>query len=214
MRVSSCHLILASPYFKQMLRGGWKEDCTLSAEGCLTIYEEDWDPDALLILMNVIHGHTRKVARSVSLEMLAKLAVLVDYYECLEVVEVFSEIWIDQLEKGLPTTYSRDLILWICISWVFRHPLRFNVATGIALMQSKKPIQTLGLPIPETIVGRYLLGLHNTMSLTTAQRRSTNKGRNPLIRLLRPCTIFLSTSAKAEIHARSNAVQCFLVLLL
>jgi hypothetical protein len=92
MRVSSSHLILASSYFKRMLRGGWKEDCTLCAEGCLTIYVEDWDPDALLILMNIIHGHTRKVPRTVSLEMLAKLAVLVDYYECIEVVEVLSEI--------------------------------------------------------------------------------------------------------------------------
>jgi hypothetical protein len=168
MRVSSSHLILASPYFKRMLRGDWKEACTLRAEGRLTIYvEEDWDPDALLILMNIIHGHTRKVTRTVSLEMLAKLAVLVDYYQCPEVVEVFSEMWINQLKGTLPETYSRDLILWICISWVFHQSYEFEVTTGIALMQSEGPMQTLRLPIPKIIVGRFAVRLRNTTPLTT-----------------------------------------------
>ena len=103
--------------------------------------------------MNIIHGHTRKVPRSVSLEILAKFAVLVDYYECFEAVEVFTDMWINELKEDLPKTYSRDLILWIWISWVFRQAEQFTATTGIALKQSRGPIQTLGLPIPERIVG-------------------------------------------------------------
>jgi hypothetical protein len=34
-------------------------------------------------------------------------------------------------------------------------------------MQSEGPIQTLGLPILEIIVGRFVVGLRNTMPLTT-----------------------------------------------
>jgi hypothetical protein len=154
MRVSSSHLALASPYFKRMLRGGWKEGHTLRSDGGVHLDVKEWDHEALLILMNIIHGHTRKVPRLVSLEVLAKIAVLVDYYECVEVVEVFSDMWINQLEKQPPRIYSRDLILWICISWVFRLSKQFTVATRIALKQSRGPIQTLGLPIPGGVVGR------------------------------------------------------------
>jgi hypothetical protein len=108
--------------------------------------------------MNIIHGRTRKIPRWVSLETLAKIAVLVDYYECLEVVEVFSEIWITQLKKDLPKMYAGDLILWMWISWVFRQPEEFNMTTSIAMKQSQDPIQTLGLPIPEIIVCGKLRG--------------------------------------------------------
>jgi hypothetical protein len=87
--------------------------------------------------------------------MLAKIAVLADYYKCVEVVEICSEIWINKLKKNLPERYSRDLILWILVSWIFRQAKLFRVVTGIALKESRGRIQTLGLPIPERIVGRY-----------------------------------------------------------
>ncbi|KAL1969127.1 hypothetical protein VTN77DRAFT_381 [Rasamsonia byssochlamydoides] len=153
MRVSSSHLTLSCLHFKKMLQGNWREKHTLLSDGRVSIPVEDW-PDAMLILMNIIHGHTRKVPRTVSLEMLAKVAVLVDYYQCFEVVEVFSEMWINQLKGDLPKTYSRDVILWICISRVFLQPELFQESTTIALRQSQGPIQTLGLPISGKIVDR------------------------------------------------------------
>jgi hypothetical protein len=155
IRVSSSHIILASPYFKRMFKGNWKETHVRQSGRCVPIYMEDWDPEALLILMNIIHGHTRKVPRVVSLEMLAKIAVLVDYYKCYEVVELFSEVWIDQLKGDLPTVYSRDVILWILVAWVFTQPEQFQAATRIAQRQSSGPIPTLGLPIPGNIVGMH-----------------------------------------------------------
>lgn len=90
-----------------MLKGGWKEVHTLRSDGCGPLYVEGWDPDALLILMNIIHGRTRKIPRSVNLEMLANIAVLVDYYECVEVVEVFSEMWLNQLKEQSPKNGTR-----------------------------------------------------------------------------------------------------------
>lgn len=169
MQVSSRHLILASAYFKRMFGNDWKETC--SVDGRFEIFTENWDSDALLILMNIIHGHTRNVKRTISLEMLTKLAVLVDYYQCAEVVEIFSEIWINQLNTNLPATYSRDLILWLCISWVFRQPYQFKAATYTALKQSQGLIRTLGLPIPKIIVGKLVVILENVMALITCTER-------------------------------------------
>jgi hypothetical protein len=155
LRVSSSHLTLASLHFKNMFKTDCKEARTLRADGCVEIYESGWDSDALLILMNIIHGQTRKVPRIISLEMLAKVAVLVDYYKCVEVAEPFSEIWIGRLKGDLPETSSRDVILWICISSVFRLSDLFLLATSIAIKQGQGPFWTLGLPISRNIVGMY-----------------------------------------------------------
>nr|KMM71731.1 hypothetical protein CPAG_08032 [Coccidioides posadasii RMSCC 3488] len=85
-KVSPRHLMLASPHFKETLTEGGRKAHILDSDGCITIREDGRDPDAMLLLMNVIHGRTRMVPREITLEMLAKVAVLVDVYQCSEVV--------------------------------------------------------------------------------------------------------------------------------
>jgi hypothetical protein len=152
MRVSSRHLMLASPYYKRMLNGDWKECNVLQSHGCLRMECSDWDIGAVQILMDIIHGQTLKVPKVISLEMLAKIAVLVDYYQCLGVVHFFSSTWIEKLQPTLPLVYSRDLILWIWVSWIFQHSEMLWKATGVAVDNSTGPIQTMGLPIPQRII--------------------------------------------------------------
>jgi len=154
VRVSSRHLMLASPYFSRMLKGKWKEGNTIQTTGFVSVEVEDVDADALVILMDIIHGRTRSVPKAVDLEMLAKMAVLVDMYECAEVVEIFTDMWIAHLQTALPSVYSRDAVLWICISWVFRQHDAFRSVTSAALKYSNGPIQPLGLPIPSRVVGK------------------------------------------------------------
>jgi hypothetical protein len=151
IRVSSHRLMQASQYFDRMLNGDWKETKTLQSNGCLRIEISDWDIGAVQILMDIIHGRTRKVPEEISLEMLTKLAVLVDFYECLEAVDFFARIWIEKLISPLPDVYTRDVVLWICISWAFQRPDIFGTASYIVIMFSKGPLQTMGLPIPERI---------------------------------------------------------------
>jgi hypothetical protein len=136
-----------------MLKGDWKESKTLQTYGWLRLETSDWDIGAVKILMDVIHGRTRKVPRIIDLELLAKIAVLVDYYELsLEVIEIFSTMWIENLRSTMPEICSRDLMLWVCISWVFKQPDIFQEATKVAVMYSTGPVQTMKLPIPERIV--------------------------------------------------------------
>jgi len=153
-RVSSRHLIIASRYFERRLKKCWPEGHTLHSQGYVEIPVTDCDPEAFLILLNIIHGHTRRVPRSLDVESLTKLAALVDYYECHEAVEVFSDMWIDRLKDNVAKSYSRDLIRWLCISWVFRKSEIFNNVTRIAQCESKGRIQQLGLPIPKHVIGK------------------------------------------------------------
>ena len=156
IQVSSSHLRLASPYFKRMFRSGWLEGDTLRIQRRVEIrLRNGEDPDALLIILNIIHGHTRSVPRVVDLTMLTKIAVLVDFYECYEAVEIFSNMWIDSLEGDSPQSISTKLTQWIWVTWVFNKTHQFKAATQIARRQSKGSIETDGLPIPQIVLGQY-----------------------------------------------------------
>lgn len=149
--VSSRHLMLASPWFKRLLSTEEYAEGSKESDGLYHIPASEWDEQALLILLNIFHVRTRQVPATVSLEMLAKIAVLVDYYELenAEVIERDVKDWTAgvRLNAPMPESYCRDLILWIYVSQVFGMNQEFEKATALAITGSKDPIQTLGLPI-------------------------------------------------------------------
>ncbi|KAH7125634.1 hypothetical protein B0J11DRAFT_310897 [Dendryphion nanum] len=152
--VSSRHLMLASPRFKTMLSGRKWQEGVPGLDGRFVIRTEDWDEEAFRILMNVIHTRNRAVPRTIDLDLLAKIAVLVDYYDCSETIELFKDIWIDHVNKTAPapSNYCRDLMLWVCVAWVFGLEETFLATTEVAMRQSKDCIRALGLPIPPRII--------------------------------------------------------------
>ncbi|KAI1459938.1 hypothetical protein F4805DRAFT_472530 [Annulohypoxylon moriforme] len=116
--LSSRHLILASDYFRRLLQGPWKEGTVIHSDGRRHISAEGWDEVALVIFMQVIHGYNRKVPRSLTVGMFAKIAVLVDYYQCHEAFMLWADLW--------------EL---------------FKEATEVALNDCKNNFPTLDLPI-------------------------------------------------------------------
>lgn len=155
--VSFRHLITASPCFHRMLtKDKWNESERDKKDGLFHLSAEDWDVYAFLLLLNILHLKNRQVPRKVSLDDLAKIAVLVDYYECAEAIELFSDMWIQYLIKvvPIPSEYCRPLVLWIWIAWVFERAHEFKNATLVAIKQCSKPICTLGLPIPDRVSGK------------------------------------------------------------
>lgn len=81
-RVSSQCIIIASPVFRAMLQGGFKESLTLKSTGELRLQLPDDDPDSFTILLDILHHHTKKVPRLVSLSRLTKLAILINNINC------------------------------------------------------------------------------------------------------------------------------------
>lgn len=153
LRVSSRHLILASPVFRKMLEGPWVE--SHACHGRLReISVGEWDLEAFIIVLDIIHGHHRLVPRSLRLAMLAKVAVIVDYYDCVEVVEVFWDYWLKGLKKDLPTSYGSESLLVLLVSWVFSAVDIFEKMTELAVRHSKCLIKVADLPIPGEILGR------------------------------------------------------------
>ena len=153
IQVSARHLILASPVFDKALTGPWKESVSLDKEGSTEITAENWDTEALLIFLRIIHCQFQFVPQEMSLELLAKVAVVSDYYGCQGAVKFFSRVWVQ--ERIIPKTYSRDLILWLWITWFFNLPDQFYNATSIAMSQCSAEISSLGLPIPPAVIGKH-----------------------------------------------------------
>jgi hypothetical protein len=119
-----------------MLRGDFKEGVDLRTTKVTEIPLVEDHPAALLILLNIIHGHTRRVPRAVDFRILTRIAVLVDKYQFHEVAEMFTNTWVEKLRGSMPTSLTDDLRTAICIYWVFRKSSKFKRATQIALMDS------------------------------------------------------------------------------
>ncbi|KAF2117931.1 hypothetical protein BDV96DRAFT_459735, partial [Lophiotrema nucula] len=155
--VSSKHLKLASRWFKRAMGTETFLESSRSHEDNLYhVSAEDWDEDAFLFLMNALHLQQRKIPRPITLEMLAKIAMVVDYYDCGETLAYFAETWaVDaKANNDIPEKYCRDLVLWIWVSWVFKLEGDFKMSTEIALKQlNKGELSAWGLPIPDRILG-------------------------------------------------------------
>lgn len=125
--------MLASRYFETILSGEFEEAKMLRATGHVEITMPDEDLDSMVILLNIIHGASRKVPRNVSLEVLSKLAVLVSKYGMLETVEFFSDTWIDHLQReGLPKAYTKEVLRLLFVFWVFDRETEFRDMTRLA----------------------------------------------------------------------------------
>lgn len=153
MLVSSSHLCLASSTFRKMLRGPWRE-ARSDGDAIREIQTTEWDVEALLVVLNIIHGHHRFVPKSVSLELLAKIATIVDYYKCHEITAVFVDRWLLGLEGNLPSSYGKDCVLWLSISWVFLRVDILQKMAEVAIMGCEGPVETMDLPFPNALLSK------------------------------------------------------------
>ncbi|KAK0624010.1 hypothetical protein B0T14DRAFT_406265, partial [Immersiella caudata] len=148
--VFSRHLILASPVIAAILSisSGWSE-AQKDTDGLYQFGADDWDETAFSIVLNVLHGQHRKVPETVALEMLAKIALIVDYYQVHEAVVLESRTWLSALKLAkLPTELNRDLCLWLTVAFVFTDTEVFKSLTRVAILRSREGMKLpAGLPI-------------------------------------------------------------------
>jgi hypothetical protein len=160
--VSSKHLMLASPVFKAMLKNGnFKEGQALQSTGRVEIPLPDDDAPTLILLLNIIHGRTRRVPSKVHLSELAKVASMVDKYQMHEAVEMFSDLWFNHLKEDIPTVFSKETLsnvrAWLGIIWVFQKSVEFKNITKMLVYQGDGEMEDCidkNIPIPQSAVGK------------------------------------------------------------
>ena len=161
--VSSRHMRLVSPVFKAMLQSGnFKEGRELSSAGKVEVSLPDDDPDAFIIIMDIIHGRNRRVPKVIDMETLIRIAMLVDKYQMVEAVEAFSDMWIEKLKRDMPPDHYQPVETgqWLGISWVFGKGEEFKVVTMNLERHALAPwydrgYRYGGLPVPDIIFGSF-----------------------------------------------------------
>ncbi|KAG9508092.1 hypothetical protein J7337_001652 [Fusarium musae] len=133
MRVSSRHLILASRIFRAMLEGPWKEG-NPSSGPIRQISAEDWDAVALAIVLDAIHCRHHDIPKKIQIGLLARIATIVDYYQCREAISFHYEAWAHRGVKNLKHDAS---VLQLYVSWVFHDEDEFEIATESVIRRGR-----------------------------------------------------------------------------
>ncbi|KAF5628783.1 hypothetical protein F52700_7875 [Fusarium sp. NRRL 52700] len=129
MRISSKHLSFASSTFRDLLLTSSNKDASAQCSACsssparpfIRVHTIGWDAMALAIVLDVIHGRHAEIPRVINLGLLARIATVVDYYKCQEVIHIFFGYWQRNIirQAGFPTTLCKRTLLWLYICMVF-----------------------------------------------------------------------------------------------
>lgn len=147
IKVSGKHLSMASPMFERIISGSSKESVQINGTPAVEIHVEGWDIEAFLILMNILHCKPQELPAQASVELVARLGILAEYYECVAVVRFYVVNWMTPtLMEMVPSTtgdtYMRDLMVRLWISCIFDLPEAFKYHSE-TLMKSSR-----GLVVP------------------------------------------------------------------
>ncbi|KAL4904972.1 hypothetical protein BDW74DRAFT_153902 [Aspergillus multicolor] len=151
IQISARHIALASPVFDRMLYGNFKEAQEFKEKGSVVIDVDSWDVDALLVVLNIMHSRLLEIPRKVTVEKLAKITVIADYYDC-DSVRFFSSLWVPCLSRKPRTLKPREMTLGLWIAYFFRRSVTFNNYSCAIMEYSESVISSLGLPIPVPVI--------------------------------------------------------------
>ncbi|PQE18705.1 BTB POZ domain-containing protein [Rutstroemia sp. NJR-2017a BBW] len=164
MVLSSKHMCLASPVFKAMLQGRFKESHQLRENGKVEVPLPDDNAYAFEILARLIHGRFSTVPKQIPIWLLTAIAVLVDKYQLLEIVQLHVANWSSCMPDLEDYSYPSllDLTQCLCSSYLLRRPVEFkritrymcrrNDRSVVAILEEQEELtELLDLPIPQSV---------------------------------------------------------------
>lgn len=158
----------------------------LRETGSVEIETRHWGVEALLLLLRIFHCQLSDLPKTITLELLANLCTLIDYYECHSILGFVSERWYQsqymvtslgntslvplmsngtsevtliQLERLID---QRQMMLFLWVTWVFNKPNAFLACSSFLISTIDGPLTSLGLPLPSTITGKQSHGTYLT----------------------------------------------------
>ncbi|KAF5690406.1 hypothetical protein FGLOB1_14652 [Fusarium globosum] len=155
LKVSKKHLTVASRRAKAMFQRDYHETQKSEVDGFYHWKIEPlFDPEALRMVMKVIHAQAQDLPDEVTLQSIASIAEVVDDLQCHDALSFFVKAWINRLSESVPSRMCDELVQWIFIASVFGLNEKFKHATRMAVMHSKGSIDILGLPMRPDIVDK------------------------------------------------------------
>lgn len=139
--VSSKALALASPVFKTMFSGQFKEGIDLAqAQAASQRYQLDLPEDnaeAMEILCNIIHAKMDRVPDLPSASCLADLAILADKYQCMLLLKDPGKVWLNPLMTR-EMSYDSNTALWLGLlfAYLVDLPLEYQIISATLVMHN------------------------------------------------------------------------------
>lgn len=102
-----------------------------------------------------MHGRNRDIPKTISIGIAAHVALIVDHYQCLEIVEPFIEGWLPDVSNLAirPQIRLRELHCNVLIGWVFKNDMFFQTVTNASIERAAHLITT-SYPIPQAVLGQ------------------------------------------------------------
>lgn len=148
IRVSSAHLKLVSSVFKSLLSGNLREGSALRSYGYVEIPLPEDPPQALLILLSIIHSAWEYMPRQINVDLLLRIVVLADKYDMSKILKQFSREWVRRARP--PTSWDYRNRDWLTIFKILQIPTEFRNCVAWQLEHSRgvnQPIPASCLPI-------------------------------------------------------------------
>jgi hypothetical protein len=157
-QVSSIHLKNTSQYFRNTFFLGFRESVIDPEDGKHHVMVEEFNPKALEHVMNIIHAKSWRLPEHLTLEQLAHIAVVVDYYDMYGAISFYTTVWAkrlhDQIWKAadrshdkFPHVYCRPSKLQTFVAWKFGNEKSLQLSATVILKQSKGPMPDIGIPL-------------------------------------------------------------------
>lgn len=147
-------------HFRKKLAAGEQPHIELMRDGLVYLTIHDFDPSAIEIVLNLVHGRIRNTPRAPSISLLYDLARFCHYLECVPAIQPFATSWIDRTKHvvmGL-TTLRSDTMKWIFIPYVFRHEDLFRHMTALAQQLSAENLERRRdrdqVPVPKDVISK------------------------------------------------------------
>jgi hypothetical protein len=129
--VSTTILSLASRYFDRLFNGHMTEAQELAHGGPVSISLDEDDPQAVQVILRVLHHQTPDPSINLDLSLIANVALHSDKYDTCTVLEPWIAHWLDALQ---PVGKSPiDIGLFLLATHMIRARSRFTLASSMAL---------------------------------------------------------------------------------
>lgn len=128
--VSSQILQLASKYFNSLFSGPWTESQATQRGECPHIPLKDDDPDAMEIILSILHFRSSETYESLEPEMLAKVARHSDKYQCNLPLRPWISQWVRNVRE--PSNVEEHGLL-LTAAYLFGFPEHFQEISSTAI---------------------------------------------------------------------------------
>ncbi|KAH7308607.1 hypothetical protein B0I35DRAFT_98915 [Stachybotrys elegans] len=177
--VSSTVLGLASDYFKALFTSGFKEGRETRSGICPRIPLKGDDPEAMLVLLSILHFQNLADNDTVELRTLEAISIVCDKYDCIKALRPWIPLWLGNYKDAK----LEDLGSFMSAAYHFRDSDALRRISSMAICHFNTDIE---LPWPKELFGavekqskKLLSDLHTVLQTGESLTRCYAQGHKP-----------------------------------